>query len=76
MMYPFLTLDDQTEFVHSERYADGTMRIYIEKSDPIDGFHSATCILPLYRWKSICGFTAEEITVFQQIIERNLSKIR
>lgn len=75
MMYPFLTLDDHTEFVHSERFADGTMKIYIEKPDPIDGFHSASCILPQYRWENVRGFTSEEITMFQQIIERNLSKI-
>ena len=75
MMYPFLTLDDHTEFVHSERFADGTMKIYIKKPDPIDGFHSASCILPQYRWENVRGFTSEEITMFQQIIERNLSKI-
>jgi len=76
MMYPFLTLDDQTEFIHSERFDDGTMKICIEKPDPIDGFHSALCILPQCRWENIRGFTTEEITVFQKIIERNLSKIR
>ena len=76
MMYPFLTLDDHTEFVHSERFADGTMRIYIERPDPINGFHSASCILPDFRWKDICGFTTEEIYMFQQIIGRNLSMLR
>ena len=76
MMYPFLTLNDQTELVHSERFADGTMKIYIERPEPIDVFHSASCTLPDFRWEDICGFTDEEITMFQQIIERKLSMLR
>lgn len=49
MMYPFITLDDDTEIVHSEMREDGTVKVYMEK--PVDGgFHSATCILPNYEW--------------------------
>ena len=33
MMYPFLTLDDQTEIVHSEMREDGTVKVYMEKPD-------------------------------------------
>lgn len=29
-MYPFLTLDDNTEIVHSEMRGDGTVKVYIE----------------------------------------------
>ena len=75
MMYPFLTLDDQTEFVHSQKFADGTMKIYIEKPDQIDGFHSASCILPYFRWDDIQGFSSEEIARFQQIIEENIDRL-
>lgn len=32
-MYPFLTLDDNTEIVHSEMRGDGTVKVYIEKPD-------------------------------------------
>ena len=39
MMYPFLTLDDQTEIVHSEMRSDGSVKVYIEKPDSKDGFH-------------------------------------
>ena len=75
MVYPFLTMDDHTEFVHSERFADGTMKIYIEKPDPTDGFHSASCIIPYFKWENIHGFSPEEIARFQQIIEANLAHI-
>ena len=33
MMYPFLTLDDGTEIVHSERKPDGRVKVYVEKPD-------------------------------------------
>lgn len=37
-MYPFLTLDDNTEIVHSEMRSDGTVKVYIEKPDAKDCF--------------------------------------
>ena len=30
---PFLTLDDQTEIVHSEMLEGGTVKVYMEKPD-------------------------------------------
>ena len=47
MMYPFLTLDDQTEIVHSEMKPDGRVKVYVEKPDEKDFFHNAVCWLPV-----------------------------
>lgn len=69
MMYPFLTLDDDTEIVHSEMLADGRVKVYIEKPDENDGFHSAICYLPGYEWQAVDGFAPEEIERYQKIIE-------
>lgn len=69
MMYPFLTLDDDTEIVHSEMQPDGSVKVYVEKPDEKDGFHSAYCILPDYRWEDVSGFSPEEIRHYQDIIE-------
>ena len=33
MMYPFMTLDDNTEVVHSEMLPDGRVKVYFEKPD-------------------------------------------
>ena len=33
MMYPFMTLNDGTEIVHSETLPDGRVKVYIEKPD-------------------------------------------
>ena len=46
MMYPFMTLDDNTEIVHSEMQPDHRVKVYIEKPDEKDCFHSAVCYLP------------------------------
>ena len=75
MMYPFLTLDDHTEIVHSEMLADGRVKVYIEKPDEKDGFHSAICYLPGYDWQDISGFTPDEIARYQKIIEAHSEEI-
>ena len=69
MKYPFLTLDDQTEIVHSEMLPDGKVQVYIEKPDEKDCFLNASCYIPGYEWKDINGFTKEEIARYQEIIE-------
>ena len=71
MMYPFMTLDDNTEVVHSEAFdVEGKeiVKVYIEK--PIEGgFQSAECYLPDYTWKNIDGFNDEDIAKFQELLE-------
>lgn len=47
MMYPFMTLDDDTEIVHSEMKPDGRVKVYLEKPDAEDCFHSAVYLLPV-----------------------------
>ena len=69
MMYPFLQLPDGTEIVHSERKEDGRVKVYVEKPDARDCFHSAVCYLPGYEWQEISGFTDAEIARYQEVIE-------
>ena len=69
MMYPFMTLDDGTEIVHSEMREDGTVKVYIEKPDEKDGFHNATCILPAYEVKDIFGFTETDMSRYMEVIK-------
>lgn len=69
MMYPLITLDDQTEIVHSEMQQDGTVKVYIEKPDEKDCFHYATCYLPGYRWDDIYGFNNSEKERYQEVVE-------
>ena len=47
MMYPYMTLNDDTEITHSEMKEDGRVMVYVEKPDEKDCFHHMTllCIL-------------------------------
>ena len=38
MMYPFMTLDDDTEIIHSDMLPDGRVKVYIERPDEKYGF--------------------------------------
>lgn len=69
MMYPFMTLNDDTEIVHSEMKPDGRVKVYIERPDENYGFRHATCWLPDYTWEDIYQFSDEEINHLQKIIE-------
>lgn len=55
MMYPFMTLEDNTEITHSEKLPDCRVKVYIET--PIEGgFHDATCYLPDYK-REVHGYS-------------------
>ena len=69
MMYPFMTLDDGAEIVHSEMQKDGTVKVYVEKPDAADCFHHATCWLPSYAWENVFGFSDGDLKRYQQVIE-------
>lgn len=69
MLYPFMTMEDETEIVHSEMDERGAVRVELEK--PIDGgFCSAVCYLPSYEWRDVVGFSDAEIAGYQKLIER------
>lgn len=68
MMYPFMTLNDDTEIVHSEMKPDGKVKVYIETPDEKYCFRYATCWLPEYKWEDIYHFSEEEIKKFDKII--------
>lgn len=70
-MYPYMTLNDDTEITHSEMLPDGRVKVYIETPDLKDGFHDATCYLPDYKWESIHGYSDEEISFFSQLLRNN-----
>lgn len=68
MMYPFMTLEDETEIVHSEMRDDNTVKVYIETPDEKYCFRHAACILPQYEWQDIYMYSDEEIKHFEEII--------
>ena len=69
MMYPFMTLNDETEIVHSDMREDGTVKVYIETPDEKDGFHNMTCYLPTYKIENVNGYSEEQVENFMEIIK-------
>ena len=68
MMYPFMTLNDDTEITHSEMKPDGKVKVYIETPDAKYCFKHATCWLPEYKWENIFQYSEDEIHHFDEII--------
>lgn len=71
MLYPFMTLNDNTEIVHSELLEiDGKEHVKVCIERPIfEGFQSIECYLPEYEWKNNQGFTDKDIEQFQELLE-------
>ena len=69
MIYPFMTLKDNTEVAHTEKLSDGTVKVFFEKADITDGFHSAVCILPECIWEDVDGFSKDEMNYFENYIK-------
>ena len=60
MIYPLLTLLDGTEYTYTELRSDGTIIVYVETPDAVDGFHSLECILPSITLRNVQGYTLQE----------------
>ena len=71
MMYPYMTLKDDTEITHSEVKEDGRVKVYIETPDEKDGFHHAVCWLPEYEWQDIDGYSETEMEAFRTLVRNN-----
>ena len=67
MVYPFMTLPDNTEIVHSEM-KDGKVKVYIETPDEKLGFKHATCFLPENAWIDIVGYSEKELDYIKDIV--------
>lgn len=68
MMYPFMTLPDETEIVHSEM-KDGIVKVYIETPDEKLGFKHATCYLPKNQWEDVVGYTEKELDYLKDVVK-------
>ena len=74
MMYPYMTLSDGTEIVHSHliKKENGQQEILVHFERPTeDGFDSARCSLPSYSWISRKGYSDEELSFFEQLLHCN-----
>ncbi len=73
MMYPYMTLSDETEIVHSQLIEDkGIKKVIVNFERPTDnGFDSARCELPEYKWTEKEEYSDEEIAFFEKLLHSN-----
>ena len=73
MMYPYMTLADETEIVHSQIIEkNGMQKIIVNFERPTeDGFDSARCELPDCKWTENVGYSDEEIAMFEKLLQSN-----
>ena len=73
MMYPYMTLADETEIVHSQIIEkDGLKKVIVNFERPTDsGFDSARCELPDYKWTQCQGYSKDEIAMFEELLHSN-----
>ena len=74
MMYPFMTLADGTEIVHSQILSqDGIDKVIVHFERPTKhGFDSARCELPSYTWTEWEGnFSSGEREQFERFLKDN-----
>ena len=72
-MYPYITLADETEIVHSHLIQKDDMdmvEVHFERAVD-NGFYSARCVLPTYECKFTEGFSVEEIKFFEELLRQN-----
>ncbi|MCI5831267.1 MAG: hypothetical protein SPJ89_04100 [Treponema sp.] len=68
MIYPFMTLNDETEIVHSEMNKDGKVKVYMETPDEKLCFKHATCWLPENEWTDIYGYSDKELEHLKDVV--------
>lgn len=73
MMYPYMTLADDTIVTHSHLIEeDGIKKVLVNFERPTDdGFDTARCELPDYRWIMREGYSDQEIAAFEQLMHAN-----
>ena len=73
MMYPYITLADETLITHSHLLGEGedkSVKVHFER--PVSGgFDSATYILPSYKQTERIGYTDDEISQFEELLTNN-----
>ncbi|MCL2055039.1 MAG: hypothetical protein FWG90_11495 [Oscillospiraceae bacterium] len=73
MMYPYITLEDETLITHShliESVNGKSVLVHFER--PVEGgFDMARCCLPSYEWVMRDGYSDIEIKNFENIAKSN-----
>ncbi|MCL1903662.1 MAG: hypothetical protein FWF94_04510 [Oscillospiraceae bacterium] len=72
MMYPYITLADETLITHSHLLGEGdgkSVKVHFERPTN-GGFDSVTYILPSYKQIERIGYSDQEIAKFERFLKR------
>lgn len=77
MLYPYMTLIDETEIVYSQLIGHGSAeKVIVHFERPTEnGFDSARCELPAYRRVLQDGYSDREISAFEEFLKKNARQI-
>lgn len=75
MMYPYMTLDDNTEITYSELKPNGKICVYVETPNKNGGFNNAICLLPENKWSDIKGYSDREMDFYKRLVRNNTNFI-
>ena len=70
MMYPYITLADETLITHSQllgKDENKSVQVHFERPRPY-GFDMARCVLPSYEWIIRDGFSDDDINKFEMLL--------
>lgn len=76
MIYPLLTLYDDTEYTYTDLQSDGTVIVYVETPNAIDGFHSLECVLPSFQIRNVQGYSVQKQKEILDTIKAHAAKIQ
>ena len=74
MLYPYITFNDNTEVLHTHVLEEGTQNQSVEvhfERPVLNGFQSARCVIPGYKWLSNDGYSEDEIKNFEKFLKNN-----
>ncbi len=74
MLYPYMTLADETEIVHSQIIDSEKVIVHFERPTE-DGFDSARFELPSYELISCEGYSKNELDFFEELLRNNACSI-
>lgn len=70
MLYPYMTLADETAILHTQVKPGDVVEVQFERPHE-SGFDSARCKLPSYEWIRREGFSDKEIEFFNAFLHSN-----
>lgn len=74
MLYSYMELEDGTQVAHSNVLEDNTVEVRIERPTE-DGFDTARCLLPAFKWFERKGFSEVELEDLDDLVRHNFPLI-